>query len=89
MEPRSHTVTWREYDHGPEAAARSDGCAICHGGDFCIACHQVAPRSHQPLGEFSGPGHAPQAKLNPRSCITCHRPEMFCVNCHAPGALRR
>jgi hypothetical protein len=90
MEPLSHTVTWREYDHGPESALRSDGCAVCHGGDFCIACHQVAPRSHQPLLDFGASGgHALQARLNPRSCVTCHRPEFDCVACHTSGASRR
>lgn len=90
MEPQSHTVTWREFDHGPEAAARSDGCAVCHGADYCVACHQVPPRSHQPLIEFGGAGgHAGPARLNPRACVTCHVVE-FCATCHvAAGARRR
>ncbi len=83
MEPRSHTVTWREYDHGPEAAVRSDGCAVCHGGDYCTACHQVVPRSHFPLLEFGqAGGHSIQAKLNPRPCVACHSIETFCRRCH-------
>ena len=83
MPPRSHVVTWREYDHGPEASARSDGCARCHGGDFCIACHSVPPRSHQPVGRYGEMGeHATDAMIRPRSCVACHEIGEFCRRCH-------
>ena len=69
MRPQDHTVTWREYDHGPASAARSDGCAVCHQGDFCIACHQVRPRSHFPCIDFAQGGHGQFARVNLRSCV--------------------
>ena len=84
MRPRDHTVTWREYDHGPAAAADSQRCATCHGADFCTSCHSVTPRSHFPRLDFARGGHATAARFNPRSCITCHDVQRDCVRagCH-------
>ncbi|HWM85362.1 MAG TPA: hypothetical protein VNO33_05975, partial [Kofleriaceae bacterium] len=72
MRPQDHTVTWREFDHGPASAARSDGCAVCHQGDFCISCHRTRPRSHFPMMDFAQGGHGQFARVNLRSCSVCH-----------------
>ena len=45
MQPRDHTMSWRDDEHGREAAADSDRCATCHEADYCTACHSVTPRS--------------------------------------------
>jgi hypothetical protein len=87
MRPQDHTVTWREFDHGPASAARTDGCATCHQGDFCISCHRVRPRSHFPAIEFRQAGHGPFARMNLRSCSACHVFQDDCATsgCHAPA----
>ncbi|HKE14729.1 MAG TPA: cytochrome c3 family protein [Kofleriaceae bacterium] len=88
MRPQDHTVTWREYDHGPASAARADGCATCHQGDYCIACHSQRPRSHFPQISFgAGGGHGQFARVNLRSCAACHDFQRDCATsgCHAPG----
>ncbi len=75
MRPRDHVVTWREYDHGPEAGGLSERCTTCHQVDFCVACHQKPPRSHFPRMAFLAGGHGTQAVLNMRACMTCHQPD--------------
>jgi hypothetical protein len=87
MRPQDHTVTWREYDPGPASAARADGCAVCHQGDFCIACHSTRPRSHFPAIDFAQRGHGDFARANLRSCSACHIFENDCATsgCHLPA----
>jgi hypothetical protein len=90
MRPHSHTVLWREYEHGPAAATRTDNCSTCHTGGFCVSCHRTRPRSHNPRIEFRT-GHGGLAVFNIRSCATCHvidsstPPPRGCIgaNCHA------
>ena len=82
MRPRDHIVTWREYDHGPEAATKSDRCATCHVGTFCSSCHARVPRSHFPLSEFRSGGHGGLARFGMRTCVTCHTPVRDCSPCH-------
>ena len=83
MKPRDHTISFRELDHGSEAAADATRCATCHVADFCSACHQQLPRSHLPRETFLLE-HGGQARVNVRACVTCHDPETSCVRCH-PG----
>lgn len=87
MRPQDHVVTWREYDHGPEAATESERCTTCHQVDFCVTCHRNAPRSHFPTLMFRSGGHGTQAVLNMRACVTCHRPRDDCsgAGCHRTG----
>lgn len=84
MRPHDHTVLWREFDHGPAAATRSDSCAVCHQGDFCDACHRVRPRSHFPALDFDASGHGQLARVNLRSCAACHDMTADCSGsgCH-------
>jgi len=84
MKPRDHVVTFREFDHGPEAATNSRRCATCHTADYCTSCHRQTPRSHRPLVEFRNGGHGTQALLELRSCVTCHRVDLDCTTsgCH-------
>lgn len=85
MLPADHRVTWREFDHGTEAAADRERCARCHVVEFCTSCHSQRPRSHG----FAGTpflDHGRSARINVRSCVACHS-ERFCTDCHtAPTA---
>ncbi len=101
MPPSNHRITWRELDHGPEAAADQKKCATCHVVEFCTACHAQRPRSH---GLVGGGGlasrflneHGRLARLNVRACLTCHSattstptaPACNEVGCHDPSSPR-
>jgi len=83
MQPRSHAaLRWADWPHGREAALDRKVCTTCHTGDFCIACHNVPPRSHVPLQTFRLGAHRDLAALNLRSCFTCHSFESTCARCH-------
>jgi hypothetical protein len=87
MKPTDHRITWRELDHGPDAAADRDRCARCHVVEFCTACHAQRPRSHGSFGSFVE-DHGRQARVNVRSCLTCHG-DSFCITCHKSAAVPR
>lgn len=87
MMPADHRITWRELDHGTEAAADRGRCARCHVVEFCTACHAQRPRSHGLVGSFLGE-HGRVARINVRSCTTCHG-EPFCADCHAAAPRAR
>jgi len=86
MVPADHRITWRELDHGPDAAADRERCARCHVVEFCTACHRQRPRSH---GFATGfwTEHGRSARVNIRPCVTCHS-ESFCADCHAASVPR-
>jgi hypothetical protein len=86
MRPADHRITFRELDHGTEAAADRDRCARCHVVEFCSACHSQRPRSHGFAGSFNN-DHGPLARINLRSCLTCHQ-EAFCNGCHSASPRR-
>ena len=81
MRPRDHRLTWREFDHGADASATPDRCALCHVPNYCTSCHQQRPRSH--IGGFET-AHGATARINVRACITCHDPVQSCQGsgCH-------
>ena len=89
MRPVDHRITWRELDHGTEAAADRDRCARCHVVEFCSSCHMQRPRSHVFSGSFAA-DHGPLARVNVRSCLTCHE-QSFCSAgmCHPASIPRR
>ncbi|MBE7450249.1 MAG: hypothetical protein HS111_15535 [Kofleriaceae bacterium] len=74
MEPSDHTVLWREHDHGAAAVVAADRCATCHVVDRCTACHRRPPRSHAPRLVRDRRPRRPDARQNPRACLTCHEP---------------
>ncbi len=80
MQPADHRVTWREYDHGPEALADRTRCATCHVAELCTACHSQRPRSHGAIGTFAS-DHGPLARIDVQPCLTCHV-QSFCDPCH-------
>ncbi|MBP9084685.1 MAG: hypothetical protein KBG15_01150 [Kofleriaceae bacterium] len=81
MRPRDHRLTWREFDHGADASASPDRCALCHVPNYCTSCHQQRPRSH--IGGFETM-HGATARINVRACLTCHDPIQSCQGsgCH-------
>jgi hypothetical protein len=86
MRPADHNITFRELDHGPEAAANRDRCARCHVVEFCTACHQQRPRSHGFPGSFLQI-HGGSARVNVRACMTCHDPQTYCQRCHTQRSM--
>jgi hypothetical protein len=81
MRPADHVLTWRELDHGSEAAVRGERCSTCHATPFCLSCHSVKPRSHFALPDWAL-HHGAAASLNPSSCLTCHDVAQDCLTCH-------
>jgi hypothetical protein len=79
--PSDHRITFRELDHGTEAVADRARCARCHVVEFCTACHIQRPRSHGFPGSFMQ-DHGPLARMNVRSCLTCHEQVSECLQCH-------
>jgi hypothetical protein len=86
MQPADHRITWRELDHGTEAAADRERCARCHVVEFCTSCHRQRPRSHGMASGFWAE-HGRSARIDIRPCVTCHS-ESFCVECHARTGAR-
>jgi hypothetical protein len=84
MEPRSHVAArWADQWHGRQVALDRQQCAVCHTSSFCSKCHdQVLPRSHNPLQTWIAGGHRQAARLNLRSCFTCHDFQQTCAECH-------
>ena len=91
MRPSDHRITWRELDHGTEAAADRERCATCHVIEFCTACHSQRPRSHGFPGSFAM-DHGVLARTNVRACLTCHEEQGnlpgACAQCHTVPAAR-
>ena len=54
---------------------------ICHVVEFCTACHSQRPRSHGFAGTFIN-DHGNIARINVRSCMTCHDQQRDCLPCH-------
>jgi len=84
MRPRDHTVGWREFDHGPQAATDAQPCVTCHSGGFCVSCHSRPPRSHFPLVDFARASHGDLALGDLRACTVCHDVQRDCIGfgCH-------
>jgi hypothetical protein len=82
MKPRSHTIRWQQDIHGRMAAMNRANCAVCHQPDYCERCHNIRPRSHNPLRAFVNGGHRFLAQMNQRSCFTCHQYNVTCERCH-------
>jgi hypothetical protein len=82
MLPSNHTARWKDDLHGKYAALDRTTCAVCHSAAYCSDCHNELPRSHNPLPLFKAGGHAFPAKLDTRSCLTCHTFQNTCSECH-------
>jgi hypothetical protein len=82
MLPANHTARWKNDLHGKFAAMDRTTCATCHTAAYCSDCHNELPRSHNPLPLFKAGAHAFPAKLDLRSCLTCHTYQNTCSECH-------
>jgi hypothetical protein len=83
MRPRDHRVSWRDYEHGPQAAATAERCGVCHQEDFCTSCHAQRPRSH---GQSFLQVHQVRVLRDARSCQVCHDVLVECRGCHTEGS---
>jgi len=82
MMPVSHTGRWKDDIHGKFAAIDRESCALCHTSDSCSQCHNQVPPSHAPLALFAAGTHEFAARLDERSCFTCHTFQNTCAECH-------
>jgi hypothetical protein len=82
MLPKNHTSRWKDDLHGKYVAMDRTSCATCHTASYCSDCHNELPRSHNPLPLFKAGAHAFPAKLDLRSCFTCHTFQNTCAECH-------
>jgi hypothetical protein len=82
MKPKNHTARWKDDLHGKFVALDRTTCATCHTASYCSDCHNELPRSHNPLPLFKAGAHAFPAKLDLRSCFTCHTFQNTCSECH-------
>lgn len=82
MLPANHTSRWKDDLHGKYAALDRTTCTVCHTAAYCSDCHNELPRSHNPLPLFKAGAHAIPAKLDTRSCFTCHTFNNTCAECH-------
>jgi hypothetical protein len=82
MRPANHTSRWKDDLHGKYVALDRSTCATCHTAAYCSDCHNELPRSHQPLPLFKAGAHAFPARLDLRSCFTCHTFQNTCRECH-------
>lgn len=82
IQPKDHEMAWKER-HGRMAQLDSEGCRKCHTPVSCDRCHaqrdSMNPNVHP--GNFRL-FHSIQARGNPASCLTCHRSQQFCLDCH-------
>lgn len=88
MKPANHTARWKDDLHGKFSAMDRTTCATCHTAAYCSDCHNELPRSHQPLPLFKAGAHAFPAKLDLRSCFTCHTFQNTCSECHVNQIVR-
>lgn len=82
MRPKNHTSRWKDDLHGKYVALERTTCTVCHTASYCSDCHNELPRSHNPLPLFKAGGHAFPAKLDLRTCFTCHTFQNTCSECH-------
>jgi hypothetical protein len=88
-----HDGDWLR-EHGVRAASESDLCSTCHSERSCAGCHGVGTVpalparlafDDTPLTGLHRAGfrsrHADEARADPGTCTTCHRPES-CLDCH-------
>lgn len=81
--PASHGPNFARQHHG----ADPDTCATCHAPPDCQRCHLSPrrPRSIHPADYIRA--HGPDARRGTPDCASCHRPQTFCVGCHAQSGL--
>ena len=80
-QPAQHQVAYK---------AATDSCDYCHGEGgvkavFCQSCHQL--EMPHPSGYDEGHRTDLQAGTARAVCANCHTQQIFCDNCHHPGAV--
>ncbi len=77
--------------HGPEAWGRTSDCSTCHNAEgFCRECHTslgLNATGDTGVGYHTGESfwilsHAPAARQDLESCVSCHQ-QTDCLRCHS------
>ena len=78
-------------DHAPEAYGRMNDCSSCHSAEaFCRTCHinlginatGEAGVAYHDAESFWIQSHAPAARQDLESCVSCHQ-QTDCLRCHS------
>lgn len=82
LRPPSHLEAPWMRDHGFEAKADRELCALCHEQRYCDGCHGL--EMPHPGGWLAGPvAHSVTAERDRELCATCHTEEPdSCTVCH-------
>jgi hypothetical protein len=85
LRPVSHLEDPWMRDHGFDAAANREMCAMCHQQSYCDSCHGV--EMPHPEGWLSGePSHGAAVEAGREVCYRCHTREPdSCATCHHEG----
>jgi len=95
--PQSHVVHGPDFiaRHGMAAGSSSDLCSSCHRDSECAQCHGLNVPALPNVLHFDQPSrpdmhprgfasrHALEARVDPATCLSCHRDESACRDCHA------
>lgn len=91
--PAFHPINFLA-SHGPEAFGRTSDCSTCHNAEaFCRACHTGlgldaaggAGGAYHNNESFWILSHAPAARQDLESCVSCHQ-QTDCLRCHSAQA---
>jgi hypothetical protein len=91
--PSFHPLNFMAF-HGPEAYGRTSDCSTCHNAEaFCRACHSglgvnasgAAGVAYHDNESFWILSHAPAARQDLESCVSCHQ-QTDCLRCHSAQA---
>jgi hypothetical protein len=99
--PASHVVHGPDFmaRHGIAAGSSRDLCTSCHRESECAECHGANVPALPQVMHFDEPGrpdmhargfaarHALEAGVDPATCLSCHRDQSFCRDCHEKRGL--
>jgi hypothetical protein len=86
LKPASHRPGW-DRAHRADAEAGAADCLACHAESECLACHDGSERPGIHPGDWIVL-HPQAALANETRCMSCHRLERFCQDCHQRTGVR-
>ena len=82
--PADHGAGWLSA-HGEHARDRIQTCDACHGGAFCVGCHERKDTTRYRVHDRTWLSvHGMDARVDPSRCGACHQ-QIDCVTCHQTG----